>query len=62
MTDANGSSSTNVFLILFPITGDIVFAAGGNYSTLAITGGVVAVHIHWICNLDFHFQNNCLPK
>ena len=37
-------------------------AAGGNYSTLAVTGGVVAIHIQWICNLDFDFQKNCLPR
>jgi len=42
--------------------GDIVAAAGGNYSTLAVTGGVVAVHIEWSCNLDFDFLTNCLPK
>ena len=42
--------------------GDIVSAAGGNYSTLAVTGGVVAIHIQWICNLDFDFQKNCLPR
>ena len=56
------SSTINLFLIILSLAGDIVFAAGGNYSSLSITGGVVAVHLHWICNLDFHFQNNCLPK
>ena len=43
-------------------TGDMVEAAGGNYSTLATTGGVVAVHIQWKCNLDFDFIKNCLPE
>ena len=43
-------------------TGDMVEAAGGNYSTLATTGGVVAVHIQWKCNLDFDFLKNCLPE
>ena len=40
----------------------MVEAAGGNYSTLATTGGVVAVHIQWKCNLDFDFLKNCLPE
>ena len=40
----------------------MVEAAGGNYSTLATTGGVVAVHIQWKCNLDFDFIKNCLPE
>ena len=26
------------------------------------SGGVVAIHIQWICNLDFDFEENCLPK
>jgi len=42
--------------------GDMVTAAGGNYSTLAATGGVVAIHIQWKCNLDFDFLQNCLPE
>ena len=37
-------------------------AAGGDYKTLSISGGVVAVHIQWICNLDWDFMENCLPK
>ena len=43
-------------------SGDIVKAAGGNYTTLSINGGVVAIHIKWICNLDFDFKKNCLPQ
>jgi len=42
--------------------GAIVAAAGGNYTTLAVNGGVVAVHIQWICNLDWDFLQYCLPK
>ena len=42
--------------------GDMVEAAGGNYTTLATTGGVVAIHIKWKCNLDFDFLKNCLPE
>ena len=42
--------------------GDVVQAAGGNYTQLSITGGVVAVHIEWICNLDWDFHRYCLPK
>ena len=40
----------------------MVAAAGGNYTQLSISGGVVAVHIEWICNLDWDFQKYCLPK
>ena len=42
--------------------GEVVEAAGGNYTQLSITGGVVAVHIEWTCNLDWDFQRYCLPK
>ena len=44
------------------VPGDMVAAAGGNYTQLSISGGVVAVHIEWICNLDWDFQKYCLPK
>ena len=37
-------------------------AAGGDYSQLATRGGVVAVHIQWICNLDWDFMKHCLPR
>ena len=40
----------------------MVEAAGGDYEKLSVTGGVVAVHIQWICNLDFDFMEHCLPK
>jgi hypothetical protein len=56
-SESNDFSNSN-----FSLAGEIVEAAGGNYSILAITGGVVAVHIEWICNLDFDFHNNCLPR
>ena len=42
--------------------GEIVEAAGGNFHQLSIKGGVVAVHIQWICNLDYDFLENCLPR
>ena len=42
---------------LYP--GDILSVAGGDYNTLAISGGVVAVHIQWICNLDLDFMQHC---
>ena len=42
--------------------GDMVEAAGGNYTQLAVSGGVVAVHIQWICNLDWDFFKYCLPR
>jgi len=42
--------------------GEMVAAAGGDYSSLSIKGGVVAVHIQWICNLDFNFMEHCLPR
>ena len=44
------------------VAGDMVAAAGGNYTQLSISGGVVAVHIEWICNLDWDFVKYCLPK
>ena len=42
--------------------GDMVTAAGGNYSQLSVSGGVVAIHIQWLCNLDWDFMKYCLPK
>ena len=44
------------------LLGDIVLAAGGDYTSLATMGGVVAVHIMWICDLDWDFTKYCLPK
>ena len=37
-------------------------AAGGDYTRLSVGGGVVAIHIQWICNLDWDFMKYCLPK
>merc|ERR1712079_581564 len=34
---------------------------GGNFSQIAIKGGVIAVSIKWNCNLDRDFQTYCLP-
>ena len=45
-----------------PCSGEIVSAAGGDYTSLAVSGGVVAVHIQWLCNLDYDFLQYCLPK
>ena len=42
--------------------GDMVTAAGGDYTKLSVGGGVVAIHIQWICNLDWDFLKYCLPK
>ena len=42
--------------------GDMVRSAGGNYTQLSVSGGVVAIHIQWICNLDWDFMKYCLPK
>ena len=44
------------------LLGDLVLAAGGDYDSLATRGGVVAVHIQWLCDLDWDFQQYCLPK
>ena len=43
-------------------SGDMVTAAGGDYRKLSVSGGVVAIHIQWICNLDWDFMRHCLPK
>ena len=43
------------FAILF--SGDIVSAAGGNYTSMAATGGVVAIHIKVKITLIFVSQN-----
>jgi len=55
-TDTN-TSQCNIFRL-----GDIVLAAGGDYASLATKGGVVAVHIRWLCDLDWDFTKYCLPK
>ena len=57
MIDLPGEEASREFVV-----GDMVRAAGGNYTQLSISGGVVAVHIEWICNLDWDFDKYCLPK
>ncbi len=42
--------------------GDMVHLAGGNFSRMAIKGGVVSLSIAWHCNLDYDFMTHCLPK
>ena len=34
----------------------------GDYSMLALNGGVIGINIEWNCNLDWDFQKYCLPK
>jgi len=41
--------------------GDMVQLAGGNFSRMAIKGGVISVSIKWNCNLDRDFMTYCLP-
>jgi len=57
----NFMDRTNSMCNIFRL-GDIVTAAGGNYTAMAVTGGVVAIHIKWICDLNFDFHDNCLPE
>ncbi|XP_061625086.1 P2X purinoceptor 4-like isoform X1 [Phyllopteryx taeniolatus] len=40
--------------------GDVVHQAGGNFSTMAVEGGVIGIQIKWDCNLD-HLTRRCLP-
>ena len=56
------SARTGFLFSKYSPLGEIVDAAGGDYTSLSIGGGVVAVQIQWICNLDFDFMENCLPK
>ena len=42
--------------------GDIVELAGGNFSKIAIKGGVISIQITWNCDLDWNFEEYCLPK
>ena len=51
-----------ITIIILYYLGDIVSAAGGNYTSLSVGGGVVAVHIQWSCDLDWDFFTYCLPK
>ena len=42
--------------------GDIVEKAGGNFTKLAIKGGVIGIGITWNCDLDWDFEKYCLPE
>jgi len=42
--------------------GEIVALAGGNYSSLAINGGVIGISITWNCDLDWDFDKYCKPR
>ena len=42
--------------------GDIIELAGGNFTTLALKGGVISVDIKWDCDLDWNFNKYCMPK
>ena len=34
----------------------------GNYSQLAVRGGVIGIDIQWNCDLDWDFMRYCLPR
>ena len=42
--------------------GDMVLQAGGNFTKMAIKGGVMGIGITWNCDLDWDFEQYCLPK
>lgn len=42
--------------------GEIVSLAGGNYTSLAIKGGVIGISITWNCDLDWDFDKYCKPR
>lgn len=42
--------------------GDIVSMAGGNFSRLAVKGGVISIELNWDCDLDWDFMKHCLPQ
>ena len=64
-----GLNACKWFLLLFtdkrqcPIfrLGDIVRLAQGNFTKLSIKGGVIGVYITWNCDLDWSFDDYCLP-
>jgi len=41
--------------------GEIVTLAKGNYTALAIKGGVIGISIAWNCDLDWDFLEHCKP-
>lgn len=43
--------------------GDIVKAAGENYTTVGLTGAVFGIRINWACSFDWgRTIKHCLPK
>ncbi|CAL8073877.1 unnamed protein product [Orchesella dallaii] len=42
--------------------GDIVEAAGENFSKVAVKGGVFRIEINWECDLDWDFTKHCNPR
>ncbi|ODN02953.1 P2X purinoceptor 4 [Orchesella cincta] len=55
------NTESDPFCPVFRI-GDIVEAAGHNFSQVAKKGAVVEVEISWNCDLDFSFMEYCRPK
>lgn len=53
---SRGNNGCQIFRL-----GDMVELAGGNFSKMAIKGGVVCLAITWNCNLDRDFMTYCLP-
>ncbi|XP_003215064.2 P2X purinoceptor 3 isoform X1 [Anolis carolinensis] len=41
--------------------GDIVKFADQNFSSLAMTGGIIGIKIGWVCDLD-HSEEHCIPR
>ncbi|XP_071445985.1 P2X purinoceptor 4-like [Hetaerina americana] len=52
---------TDPFCPVFQI-GDIVDAAGENFTDMAYKGGIMSIIIRWDCNLDWDFMTYCKPK
>ena len=42
--------------------GDIIDLANGSFTKISVKGGVVGVYINWNCDLDWDFEQYCLPK
>ncbi|XP_034027136.1 P2X purinoceptor 7 [Thalassophryne amazonica] len=63
MNEAYLKSCQRVNDSLCPIfrLGDVVRAAGENFSEMALEGGVIGIQIKWDCNLDW-LMHRCLPK
>ncbi|XP_023325354.1 P2X purinoceptor 4 isoform X2 [Eurytemora carolleeae] len=54
-------SELNPYGQIFRI-GDLVELAGGNFTNMAVKGGVISITILWECDLDWDFLNYCLPR